>query len=415
MKSSEICDLAKQIVAWRYGEVQYRQNNTTYYPDHSWNLLTWYNNAWHADCLGLVRAVLCGWNANKSVVAGGANTSYACYNYNEIMMLNSCSQTSSNFRLLADHPCSLLYKSGHVGIYVGEFEIDGHRYNSCECTTSFGWGGRPVWVEPDGLRRIYQGGDSTAGYWENWGIFNLSGTDYGITEYDGGGSGTATTGFGPAYASKEDFLKAWNDLPAYPSNITYDYLESLANKLYGISAANFEMIAGWTRTEMYPEFDPYMGYLCGCIPLNGYMGHGIHTQQGLVDWVAGTDPNYTIALFHQVVQDLKNNPGGYYNELKCLFLVLMNPNQLVRGCSGMDTVPADQIIYQNTINGYLITAWKLPNAEDYTYDVTGSGYPGGNPSAPTTPGGKTEKKMPAYMYLRPYYNFDRNRRNKLWY
>lgn len=413
MKSSEICDLAIQIVAWRYGVVQYRQNNTTYYPDHSWNLLTWYNDAWHADCLGLVRAVLCGWNANKSVVAGGANTSYACYNYNEIMMLNSCAQTSNNFVELRNHPCSLLYKSGHVGIYVGEFELNGKRYNSCECTTSFGMGGRPVWVETDGLRREYQGGTATGGYWEQWGVFNLAGTDYGITEYDGGGTGT--TGFGPAYASQADFLTAWNDLPAYPSYITYAYLEDLAYKLYGISAPIFEMIAGWTRTEMYPEFDPYMGYLCGSIPLNGYMGHNIRTQQGIVDFVRGTDPNYTIALFHQVVQDLINNPAGYYNELKCLLLVLLNPNQLVRGCSGMDTVPASQIIYQNTINGYLITAWKLPNAEDYTYDITGAGYPGGNPNAPLVPAGRTEKKMPPFMYLRPYYNFYQNRRKNRWY
>ena len=40
MKSSEVCSLAINIVAWNYGEVQYRMNNTTYYPDHSWNLLT---------------------------------------------------------------------------------------------------------------------------------------------------------------------------------------------------------------------------------------------------------------------------------------------------------------------------------------------------------------------------------------
>ena len=163
MKSSEICALAINIVAWNYGEVQYRMNNSTYYPDMSWNLLTWYNDAWHADCLGLVRAVLCGWNADKTVVAGGADTSYRCYLYNEIQFLNSCASTSSDFSLLADHPCSLLYKDGHVGIYVGEFMLDGKTYNSFECTTSFGWGGRPVWVEPDGLRREYKGGSATAG------------------------------------------------------------------------------------------------------------------------------------------------------------------------------------------------------------------------------------------------------------
>lgn len=398
MKSSEVCSLAINVVAWNYGEVQYRMNNTTYFPDHSWNLLTWYNGAWHADCLGLVRAVLCGWNADKTVTAGGADMSYPCYLYNEIEMLQHCSSTSQDFTLLPEHPCSLLYKDGHVGIYVGEFQLNGHTYNSCECTTSFGWGGRPVWVEPDGLRREYKGGTVTAGYWTDWGIFDITHGYWGLTEYDGGGTGA--TGFG-SELSHEEVLYYWNSLPEYGSWLTYEYLVAIAEKFYGLTEPLFEMIIGWSRNEMYPFFDEYMGYLCDSIPLNGYM-NGCDTQQKIVDWVRGTDPNYTIELFEYCAASVKNHQDTYYPIIKSMYLVLMNPCQRVRFCSGMDIIPQDKIIYQATINGYLITAGEyLDGWENYSYDITGTGVRGGRPD----PAGQTHKGLPRWMYLRPYQHY----------
>ena len=324
--------------------------------------------------------------------------SYRCYLYNEIQMLNSCSSTSSDFSLLADHPCSLLYKDGHVGIYVGEFMLDGKTYNSCECTTSFGWGGRPVWVEPDGLRREYKGGTATAGYWESWGIFNTAGVDYGITEYDGGSTGA--TGFG-SELSQDEVEFYWDSLPDYGSWLTYDYLVSLAEQFYDMPESLFEMVIGWSRNEMYPFFDIYMGYLCDSIPLNGYM-NGCDTQQKIVDWVRGTDPNYTIELFEYCANSVKQNQETYYPIIKSMYLVLMNPCQRVRFCSGMDTIPQDKIIYQATINGYLITAGEyLDGWENYSYDITGSGVRGGRPD----PAGRTHKGLPLWMHLRPYQNY----------
>lgn len=52
MKSSEICALAIQIVNWTYGQVMYRRDNTTTDYGQYYNALSWYNDAWHADCLG---------------------------------------------------------------------------------------------------------------------------------------------------------------------------------------------------------------------------------------------------------------------------------------------------------------------------------------------------------------------------
>lgn len=403
MKSSEVCNLAIQIVAWIYGEVQYRQNNTTYYPDMSWNLLTWYNNAWHADCLGLVRAVLCGWNANKNVVAGGADTSYQCYNYNEIMMLNSCTYTSSNFVELASHPCSLLYKGGHVGIYVGEFQLNGLTYNSAECTTSFGWGGRPVWVDPDGQRKAHKDAGGSGSYWEQWGIFNLTGNDYGLTEYDGGGTGS--TGFG-SQLSQEEVLQYW-DTVGDPS---YDYLEQLADTLYGMDSATFAIMAGWEYGEGYQVIDEYMGYLCACIPVNGFMGYNMQTPQTLASWIAGGDSSayYSVAQMTARANQCKNDTSALGKATRiALLLALLNPNQRVVFCNGVGSRPPDNLlIYEIFLSGGQ-PIWAFASAYgDRTYDITGTGIRGGMP----TPAEKTHKKMPVWMYLRPYYNYSQYRK-----
>ena len=402
MKSSEICTLAIQVVSWMYGEVQYRMNNTLYYPDHTWNLLTWYNGAWHADCLGLVRAVLCGWNANKDVVAGGANMNYGCYEFNEIMFLNSCSETSDDFSILPLNPCSLLYKDGHVGIYVGEFQLDGLTYNSCECTTSFGWGGRPVYVDANGQRKAHKDAVGSGSYWEYWGIFNLNGTDYGITEYDGGGTGV--TGFG-SQLSQDEVLYYWDTI----SDPSYNYLETLAESLYGMDSATFAIMAGWEYGEGYQLYDEFMGYLCACIPVNGFMGYNMQTPSSLASWIAGGDSSsyYSVAEMTQRAQRCSGDTSSFgIATRKALLLALLNPNQRVVFCNGVPPKPSqDRIVYEMTLpTGTEI--WAFASAYgDMTYDITGTGIRGGMPD----PAGWSYKKMPIFMYLRPYYNYNYRR------
>lgn len=410
MKSSEICALAINIVAGNYGDTTYRMGNTD--PVSTpYNNMTWLNGAWRSDCLGFLRAVLCGWNGNKNVLYGGSNTSYGCYvsygGFTEQMFLSSCTIQSYDFSLL-NIPCCMLYKRDpyeHVGLYVGEYQLNGFTYNVCECTSWYGDssinGCKPTWIDPDGTRRYYKGGSVLGSAWLAWGQFNLNGTDYGITEYDGGATGA--TGFG-SELSHDEVLYYWNTLPEYGSWLTYEFLVSLADKFYDMPESLFEMVIGWSRNEMYPFYDEYMGYLCDSIPLNGYM-NGCDTQQKIVDWVRGTDPNYTIELFEYCANSVKNNQETYYPIIKSMYLVLMNPCQRVRFCSGMDTIPQDKIIYQATINGYLITAGEyLDGWENYSYDITGTGVRGGTPIP-----GSRGRKMPLYMYLRPYYNYNYRR------
>lgn len=412
MKTSEICALAINIVAGNYGDTTYRMGNTDAVP-RQYNNMTWYNGAWRSDCLGFVRAVLCGWDGNKDVWYGGANieftdpNAYNCKWFSEIMFLDSCTIQSYDFSTL-NIPCCLLYKRDpyeHVGLYVGEYQLNGNTYNVCECTSWYGDdsinGCKPTWVDPDGTRRYYKGGSVLGSAWLAWGQFNLNGDDYGITEYDGGATGA--TGYG-SELSHDEVTYYWDTLPEYGSWLTYEFLVQIAENFYNMPEPLFEMVIGWSRNEMYPFFDTYMGYLCDSIPLNGYM-NGCDTQQKIVDWVRGTDPNYTVELFEFCANSVKQNQETYYPIIKSMYLVLMNPCQRVRFCSGMDTIPQDKIIYQATINGYLITAGEyLDGWENYSYDITGTGVRGGTP----TPGSRG-RRMPLYMYLRPYYNYNYRR------
>lgn len=362
---------------------------------------------------GFLRAVLCGWNADKTVEAGGADTSFGCYTKNygftESAFLASCSQTSQDFTQLPAHPCSLLYKPGHVGIYVGEFQIDGKTYNSCECTTSFGWGGRPVWVESDGLRREYQGGSVTAGYWTDWGIFNLTGEDYDLTEYDGGATGA--TGFG-SQLTQEEVEYYWDRI----GDPSYDTLEALAESLYGMPADVFECEAGYVYGEYPTGFDEFMMYLCSSIVINFFMAWGPQTGPEMGQFMGGGYYDYSAMAARAANMKVDTTDAGIRTR-KAIYLALLNPNQYVTECVGTGVPgydprpPANRIIYTqyNLPNGQP-EQWALRSAiEDRTYDITGTGIRGGNPPTPS----KNYRNLPIYMWLRPYQNI--YRRKKLWY
>lgn len=183
-----MCQLAIRMALWQYGTILY--NNTPGY-----NVCTWYPelNAYQSDCLGFVRAVLCGWTGDKNSIAGGVPwQNYYCYGFDENTFLNTCQSTSNNFATLYSHPFALLQiPSSHVGLYVGDFEHAGFIYNSCECTPNgvmLHQGATPSWVDPDGTRRRCKNG-AIAGRWENWGVFRTDGQYYPAYTYDGIGGG----------------------------------------------------------------------------------------------------------------------------------------------------------------------------------------------------------------------------------
>ena len=414
MKSSEVCALAIQIVSFQYGEVQYRQNNTTYYPDWTWNVLTWYSGAWHSDCLGFVRACICGWHADKTVVAGGANTSYPCYNYNEQMMLNSCSSYSNNFTTIV--PGELLYMTGHVGLYVGEFQLNGFTYNACEVTMGFDKGGIPSWVDPDGTRRKYRGSADTRGTWEQHGLFNLNGTDYGITEYDGGAT-PASTGFGTEL-TRDEVNYYWDTLP----ELTYSYVESVAIAVHGMSADVFAVMAGWGWGEAYAfaiptgatEPDHYMAYLCDCCPVNYFEALNINTGPAMAAAIAGGDTggyyDYSTMIARATDLEANESTAPAQAELKALLLALLNPDQFAWYCNGYPSATST-VIYNRTYPGDGTIYAFYESSSWIPYDITGTGIRGGLPD----PGNRSHEGMRLYEYLRPWQHYTQYRRRVLKY
>lgn len=81
------------------------------------------------DCVGLVKGILWGWNANAASVYGGAT-----YRSNDVpdigteTIIKKCSDVSEDFTTI--QAGELLWMSGHVGVYVG----DGY---AIECTSAW--------------------------------------------------------------------------------------------------------------------------------------------------------------------------------------------------------------------------------------------------------------------------------------
>ena len=89
------------------------------------------------------------------------------YSNEETTLYKYCYDISGKFMSVT--PGEILYMPGHVGLYVGNVEIDGKLYNVAECCySSFGGGGRLTWVDADGTRRRFKNGD-TAGAWTQHG------------------------------------------------------------------------------------------------------------------------------------------------------------------------------------------------------------------------------------------------------
>lgn len=417
MTSQEVCTLAVNIVSNLYGDTTYRMGNTD--PvDTPYNNMTWYNGAWRSDCLGFVRAVLCDWAGDKDVWYGGSLImGYQCKMFNEVMFVDSCHDENNNpthyddFTDLYLHPCSLLYKKDpweHVGLYVGDYELDGHIYNVCECTSWYGAdyinGCKPTWVDPDGTRRYYKDGDVLGSVWKTWGIFNLNGTDYDLTEYNGGASGS--TGFGSAL-SKAEVEKYF---PMYIDKewLTYSYLEALADRFYGMDSDYFRVFAGYVYGENPVGFDDYMLYLDSCIPVNMFMAYGLDTAQKLSDFWHLHDPEnyYTLSALTGRGNALEADTttlAGKRTRVG-IYLALLNPNQEAYECVGTGVYTheqiEDRIIYTQydvpVWGGTIDEQWALKDGDGVrTYDITGSGIRGEIP----VPGSRG-RKTPTWMFLR---------------
>lgn len=87
-------------------------------------------------------------------------------------MIKGCETKGSDFSILR-YPGTLLYMGGHVGIWIGETEIDGKFYNVIECTRDWDrLGGKRVmytWVDREGYRHLHKMATRNS-RWFYWGL-----------------------------------------------------------------------------------------------------------------------------------------------------------------------------------------------------------------------------------------------------
>lgn len=108
-----------------------------------------------ADCVNLLKAILNGYNIYNNSVGYFQKDLSNTGDCTELELLKQCQDISADFKTLAEH-AEILYMKGHVGVYIGKTVDD--KYNTIECTKSFGGGVVYSWTDSDGTRRSHKGG-----------------------------------------------------------------------------------------------------------------------------------------------------------------------------------------------------------------------------------------------------------------
>ena len=169
-KASTVCKLAFDSATGKYGNSDY--NNT--YP---YNVGRWDGSKWTSDCLGFVHIMANPDNlfSNKrDVLGGGATMSKFVTSSTEYVTLTQYCSVRGSFPNKSLKAGALLYKAGHVGLYIGTCIYNGKQYNSAECASApsnnRGW--RLSWVDLTTGAKYSHFGGTFYNYWLNWGYFN---------------------------------------------------------------------------------------------------------------------------------------------------------------------------------------------------------------------------------------------------
>lgn len=88
-------------------------------PANKAKILAAPDGTWFFDCVGLIKGLLWGWCGDTSAVYGGAT--YQAYGVDDLSadgMIAKCSGVSTSFAGIV--PGEAVWKSGHIGIYIGE-------------------------------------------------------------------------------------------------------------------------------------------------------------------------------------------------------------------------------------------------------------------------------------------------------
>lgn len=164
MTSKDYCAAMKAMV-WSMKGTYYKDTkplNCLYY---------WGNGTWSADCNNLIKASIWG-KCELPKNVGGYWYNPGRYGLNDLtckQMIDACSDVSTDFSKLT--PGELLYihdSVDHVGLYVGDYVVEGKTFNVVESSPIWYSGIQSTYVDSKG-RRIRPKTGEQRGTWQKHG------------------------------------------------------------------------------------------------------------------------------------------------------------------------------------------------------------------------------------------------------
>lgn len=172
--AKDIADMAIMMATGVFGPSKYRKDNTAANYGWEYNVGKWEGGYWHSDCLGFVHICVNGFYGDRTQLGGGAVMDSFVLSSDEAMTLNGYCTRKGKFPVGKLNRATLLQNSGHVGLYVGDYTVNGMTYNTAECTLALGGGWMLTWVDLNtGARYSHKNGGRLTSSWSNWGEFDM--------------------------------------------------------------------------------------------------------------------------------------------------------------------------------------------------------------------------------------------------
>ena len=144
---------------------------TLYSNKYPRNLGYWDGSCFSFDCWNLIKAVLNGWQDNRTVGYYQKDLSKTG-DIDGLHILQKCSTRGKDFKKLSIPGTYLFMENDHAGTYVGEYTINGHIVNVIECTSAWTKNVQWSYVDADGYRYQYKGGTKSSRKWDDWGLMD---------------------------------------------------------------------------------------------------------------------------------------------------------------------------------------------------------------------------------------------------
>ena len=135
------------------------------------------------DCWNLVKSILGGWTDNRTIGYYVKPKDFPCGDCDGYHLLMQCKDRSKDFSKISKVGTYLyMSKPQHAGVYLGDFQYNGHICNVVECTSAWEKKVQYTYLDEKGNRYQYKGGSKSYAW-----------TDYGILPWIDYGEQTMTT------------------------------------------------------------------------------------------------------------------------------------------------------------------------------------------------------------------------------